>query len=242
MGLATCRMLAQRKAKAICIADYNTTQFEAVKTELEKINTDVTIVDLIKVDVSSSAEVAAWVDGIFNKYGTLDGCVNAAGVAQAVGARDQVANILGETDQTWRRTMGANLDGVFYCNREQVRVILKSPKVGLPRSIVNIGSMASKMHTPDAFAYGASKTACAHLSTCIAKDVLRHGIRVNTILPGMTNSPMLGEFFEALENSAAVNFDLIEPSDIAAAVMYLLDSEIATQVSGVELHVGSGIP
>jgi chanoclavine-I dehydrogenase len=185
MGLATCRMLAQRKAKAICIADYNDSQFASVKTELKSINGGATVIDLLKVDVSSSSEVAAWVEGVFGKYRTLDGCVNAAGVAQAVGARKEVANILGESDQTWRRTMGANLDGVFYCNREQVRVMLKCPKARLPRSIVNIGSMTSKMHTPDAFAYGTSKAACAHLSTCIAKDVLQHGIRVNTILPGL---------------------------------------------------------
>jgi chanoclavine-I dehydrogenase len=193
MGLATCRMLAQRKAKAICIADYKDSQFGLVKTELEGINAGATLIDLLKVDVSSSSEVAAWAEGVFSKYETLDGCVNAAGVAQAVGARKDVVNILGESDQTWRRTMGANLDGVFYCNREQVRVMLKCPKTRLPRSIVNIGSMASKMHTPDAFAYGASKAACAHLSTCIAKDVLQHGIRVNTILPGLFSLLQLAE-------------------------------------------------
>jgi chanoclavine-I dehydrogenase len=185
MGLATCRMLAQRNAKAICIADYNDAHFEKVKAELEAINGGVTAIDLLKVDVSSSEQVATWVDSVLAKHGSLDGCVNAAGVAQAVGVRKEIANILAETDQTWRRTMGANIDGVFYCTREQVRVMLKSPKAKLPRSIVNIGSMASMMHTPDAFAYGASKAAVAHLSTSIAKDVLKLGIRVNTILPGM---------------------------------------------------------
>jgi chanoclavine-I dehydrogenase len=184
MGLATCRMLAERKAKAICIADFNNSQFEKVKAELEGISGGATTVELLKVDVSSSAQVGAWVDGVFNKYGTLDASVNAAGVAQMVGVRKEVANILGESDETWKRTNAVNLDGLFYCNREQVRVMLKSPKTRLPKSIVNIGSMASKMHTPDAFAYGASKAAAAHLSTCIAKDVLQHGIRVNTILPG----------------------------------------------------------
>lgn len=59
---------------------------------------------------------------------------------------------------------------------------------------------------------------------------------LNRIL-GMTNSPMLEETFENLDNSAAA-IDLIQPSDIAAAAMYLLDSENATQ----ELHVGAGVP
>jgi hypothetical protein len=58
---------------------------------------------------------------------------------------------------------------------------------------------------------------------------------------GMTNTPMLNQFFEDLENSEGANYGLIQPSDIAAAPLYLLDSEIATQVSAVELHVGSGI-
>lgn len=78
--------------------------------------------------------------------------------------------------------MGVNLDGLFYYTREQVSVMMESPKPVLPRSIVNIGSMALLMHTPDAFAYG---KACAHLSTCTAKDFLRHRVRENTILPGI---------------------------------------------------------
>jgi hypothetical protein len=58
----------------------------------------------------------------------------------------------------------------------------------------------------------------------------------------MTNTPMLGQFFEKLDVGNAVDYGLIQPTDIASAAMYLLDSEIATRVSAVELHVGSGIP
>jgi chanoclavine-I dehydrogenase len=57
-----------------------------------------------------------------------------------------------------------------------------------PRSIVNVASLASVLHTPDAYAYGASKRACASFSSSVAKDVLDFGIRVNTVSPGMSSA------------------------------------------------------
>lgn len=58
MELATCRMLAQRNAKAICIADLNNLQFEVVKKALGKTSDGYTTIDLLKIDVSSSGEVS----------------------------------------------------------------------------------------------------------------------------------------------------------------------------------------
>ena len=95
MGLATCRMLAAAKARAISIDDFQDANFETVRKELLSINPS-TEVQTVKVDVSPSASATAWISGIISSFGTLDGAVNAAGVAQPVGVRKSPA-ILSET-------------------------------------------------------------------------------------------------------------------------------------------------
>jgi chanoclavine-I dehydrogenase len=182
MGAATCRLLAKKGAAAICIGDFNPTNFESLKAELKEINPDTQVVTT-KIDVSSSAEVDAWIASIISQFGRLDGSANVAGVPQATGIRGKPA-ILEETDESWRQTMSVNIDGIFYCTRAQVKVMLKHPE-GTHPSIVNVASLASTFHGPDCFAYGVSKRGCAHLTASVAKDVFPFGIRANTVSPGM---------------------------------------------------------
>lgn len=180
MGAATAKLLAQRSAAAVCIADRQVSLFEPIRKELSEVNPS-TKVMATELDVSSSYSVARWLDQVVAVFGRLDGCANVAGVAQPVGARDS-PTILGESDETWKKTMGVNLDGIMYCTREQVRTMVQLPKA--PRTIVNVSSLASYIHTPDAYAYSASKRACASFSTSVAKDVHGFDIRVNTVSPG----------------------------------------------------------
>jgi chanoclavine-I dehydrogenase len=180
MGAATAKLLAQRSAGALCIADRQAARFEALRKELAQISPD-TKVMTTELDVSSSYGVALWLDRVVSSFGRLDGCANVAGVAQQVGRRGRPA-ILEETDETWKRTTAVNLDGIMYCTREQVRTMLQLPKA--PRTIVNVSSLASYLHTPDAYAYSASKRACASFSTSVSKDVYGFDIRVNTVSPG----------------------------------------------------------
>jgi chanoclavine-I dehydrogenase len=180
MGAATARLLVQRSAGAVCIGDRQTGLFDKLRKELQQINPDTKVL-MTELDVSSSSSVSRWLGEIIANFGRLDGCANVAGVAQLVGARSAPA-ILEETDETWKKTMGVNIDGIMYCTREQVRSMLQLPTE--PRAIVNVSSLASYIHTPDAFAYSASKRACASFSTSVSKDVHQFGIRVNTVSPG----------------------------------------------------------
>lgn len=182
MGLSTCKMLAERKAKAICIGDFNEQNFRAVQEELNKINPD-TEIHMTKVDVSKSSSVQSWISGIISKFGQLDGAVNAAGLPQAVGDRKRDGSaISNESDETWSSILGVNLTGVFYSCREQIKAMRELPQS--PRSIVNISSLASFIHGPDCFSYGVSKIGVAYLTQCIANEVLPIKIRVNCVSPG----------------------------------------------------------
>lgn len=189
MGAATCRLLAKRGAGAICIGDFNMANFNSLTAELHQIS-PTTKVMMTKLDVSSSVEVDAWIEDITSRFGRLDGCANVAGVPQPVGVRGKPA-ILDETDDSWNRTLGVNLNGIFFCTRAQVRAMLKQSGETHP-SIVNVSSIASLLHTPDCYAYGASKKAAASFTSSVAKDVYSFGIRCNTVSPG--NAPPARKF------------------------------------------------
>ncbi|KAL4937801.1 hypothetical protein BDV06DRAFT_215627 [Aspergillus oleicola] len=240
MGAATAKLLAQRSAGALCIADRQASRFCSLREELSKISPE-TKVMTTEVDVSSSYAVALWLNSVVASFGRLDGCANVAGVAQQVGIR-QKPNILEETDETWKKTLSVNLDGVMYCTREQVRTMLQLPKA--PRTIVNVASLASYRTTPDVFAYTASKKACAAFSTSVAKDVHDFDIRVNTVSPGATLTPMMSEFYpdEARDKSLeGIGMNLLSPNDIARAILYLL-TEDSANITGANLPVGLGVP
>lgn len=240
MGLATARILAAKKAKAICIGDFNEANFEAVRKELQEINSS-TEIETTKIDVSSSSSVSSWITHIVEKFGGLDGALNAAGIAQPVGARKSPA-ILEESDDMWRRTIGINLEGVFFCCREEIRAMTALPKA--PRSIVNIASIAALIHGPDCYGYGVSKAGVVYFTGGLAKDVAPLGIRVNAISPGATATPMLVQFFPPEMQGADIDtagFGIVQPSDIAQAATWLLGDE-SSQISGVNIPVGPGAP
>ncbi|TVY54929.1 Chanoclavine-I dehydrogenase easD [Lachnellula cervina] len=240
MGAATCRLLAKNGAAAVCVGDWNTTNFTTMEEELKAINPSTQVLTT-KLDVSQSSSVNSWISEIIAKFGRLDGAANVAGVPQVSGARKS-PTILEETDEAWRRTMSVNIDGIFYCTRAEVKAMVELPK--RRRAIVNVASLASMMHTPDTYAYGASKRACASFSSSVAKDVLPFGIRVNTVSPGATNTPMMPQFFPEGNAEAAtqnLGMNMLDPSDIARAVVYLLSDE-SEHIAGVNLPVGSGAP
>lgn len=97
-------------------------------------------------------------------------------MAQPIGVRKSPP-ILSETDEMLKRIVGINLEGVFYCSREQIRIMMELPTA--LRSIVNIASITSPVHGGDMYGYGVSKVGVAYLSACLAKDVAPHGVRVN---------------------------------------------------------------
>ncbi|EXJ81385.1 hypothetical protein A1O3_07676 [Capronia epimyces CBS 606.96] len=244
MGLATGRQLAAAKARAVAIGDYNDQAFDEARKQLKAANPDVEVLTT-KLNVADPAQVDAWIEEIVAKFGALDGAVNAAGVAQPVGAR-QSPTLLAETNEEWNRVIGVNLAGVFYSNRAQIKAMTSLEK--RDRSIVNISSMASLLHGGDCYSYGVSKTGVAYLTTCIAKDVKQFGIRVNTISPSATRTPMLAQFFAGTAGAESITsaadtggFNLVEADDIARTVLWLL-SEDASQVFGVNLPVGDTVP
>ncbi|GFF56900.1 chanoclavine-I dehydrogenase [Aspergillus lentulus] len=244
IGAATCRLLAERGAAVLCVSDISCKNFHALKRSIEDINSS-TEIRCTTVDVTSSAEVEQWLRGIISTYGDLHGAANVAGIAQGAGMR-RTPTIAEETNEEWNKILNTNLNGVFYCTREEVRAMKNLP-VG-DRSIVNVGSIAGFSHIPDVYAYGTSKGACAYFTHCVAPDAITLGIRVNNVSPGVTNTPMLPQFAPGAKSLAEIEesykqegLSLIEPEDVARTITWLL-SEDSRPVYGANINVGACMP
>ncbi|KAL4894672.1 short chain dehydrogenase/oxidoreductase CpoX2 [Aspergillus ambiguus] len=244
MGAATARLLAHRGAGAVCVGDLSTQNFSDLKDSIKKIN-PTTEVQCTSLDVTSSSAVDKWIRNIVSTFGDLHGAANIAGIPQAAGIR-QSPTILEEDEGQWKRVLGVNLDGVFYSTKAEVRA-MKDLNRG-DRSIVNVASVASMTHSPDVYAYGTSKGACAHFTSSVAKDTFPFGIRVNAVSPGATMTPMLPKFVPSAKSEGEMEkawksygLEVIQADDVARTIVWLLNEDSAP-VFGANINVGAGIP
>src|SRR5207244_94818 len=93
----------------------------------------------------------------------------------------------------WQRVIGINLDGVFYCNRAIVPIMLERDY----GRIVNIASIAGKEGNPNASAYSASKAGVISLTKSLGKELAKSGIRVNCVTPAAVKTGMFSQMSQA---------------------------------------------
>jgi NAD(P)-dependent dehydrogenase (short-subunit alcohol dehydrogenase family) len=188
------------------------------------------------LDVIDDGAVGALVASVVDRHGRLDLAANVAGVPGAY------ANIADSSTADWRRTLAVNLDGVYFCLRAELRAMLASGS----GAVVNVASSAARMGVPGQAAYSASKHGALGLTKSAALEVARQGIRVNAVCPGTVRTPMLSGFVggddELLEKMGRRSpmGRLGEPSEIAAAVVWLL-SDDASFVTGNALSPDGGV-
>ena len=137
----------------------------------------------VSADVTDSGAVDAAFAEVEAELGPIDAVVCSAGTA---GDSVRTTDI---TDAEWRRVFALNCDGVLYCNRAAVRLMM-------PRGsgrIVNVASIAGKEGNPMAAAYSASKAAVIGLTKSIGKDVATTGVLVNCVAPAVIATPILSQ-------------------------------------------------
>ncbi len=170
------------------------------------------------VDISRSDSVLDLFRTLKDKISGLDMLIHTAGILGETTAIEDL------DDTAWRKMMGVNLDGAFYCCREAVRWM----KVQQSGRIVLFSSVASLTPTPGALHYSASKGGINMMGKTLAQEVARYNIRVNVIAPGYINTPMLQGLPEGFSDYVIKKTPLRrlgEVEEIAGLVAFLASPE-----------------
>lgn len=234
LGAATAATLIERGARVV-VTDVDGAQGAATVDRLDLIRPGRCRFDLL--DVSDSGAVDALASRLWAEGWEVHGVFANAGIAPSSPA-------VGYTDELWRRTMGINLDGVFYSIRAFARLLLERRLPGafvVTSSIAGFGVVSPETHA----AYGASKAAVAHLAALLGVEWARSGIRVNAVAPGYTSTPILDRLKAEAPDVYAQWIERIPtgrlntPAEIAEAVVFLF-SDLASGITGTTLHVDNG--
>jgi 3-oxoacyl-[acyl-carrier protein] reductase len=183
-------------------------------------------------DVSRSADVDRAVADAQRELGPIDVLVCSAGVPGASLATVDV------TDEEWRRVMGINADGVFFCNRAVIPGMVES---GYGR-IVNVASIAGKEGNPMAGAYSASKAAVIAMTKAIGKDLARSGVIVNCVAPAVLETPILDGISEEHIGYMVERIPMGrmgEPEEVAALICWLASEECSFS-TGATFDISGG--
>jgi NAD(P)-dependent dehydrogenase (short-subunit alcohol dehydrogenase family) len=185
-------------------------------------------------DVTDPGSVASAVAAIEAGLGALRLAVNCAGIANAAPAEDMPL-------QQFRKVLQVNVDGVFLCCQAEGRALLRNGG----GAIVNIASMSGTIVNRGLLQahYNASKAAVVHLSKSLAIEWASRGIRVNSISPGYTATPMntrpeVAEQVKRFEADTPLG-RMAAPTEMVGPAVFLL-SDAASFVTGVDLIVDGG--
>ncbi len=185
-----------------------------------------------QADTSDYAAVAALLDAAEAAFGTVDGCVAAAGVAPH-------AAFLEVTEAEFMRVVEINLKGPFLLGQLVARRLVAA---GRPGGIVNVTSTSARLAGPEQAAYCASKGGLDSLTRVMAVALARHGIRVNALAPGPTRTAMADKAPAAVKAMVLSRTPLgrfCEPTEQAAVAAFLLSDE-ASFMTGETVYVDGG--
>jgi len=228
IGEACAIMLAHRGAK-VAVLDQN---IEAAERVTQQIKSSGGQANALRVDVSDEGQVSKAVDEVISQFGGLHIAVNNAGIGgdQAPTAEQTVAG--------WRKVLSVNLDGVFYCMRDEIPAMIKSGG----GSIINMASILGQVGYSNAAGYVAAKHGVVGLTKSAALEYGTKGIRVNSVGPGFIKTPLLSAVpKEALEPIAQLHAlkRLGESKEVATLVTFLASDE-ASFITGNYYAVDGG--
>jgi 3-oxoacyl-[acyl-carrier protein] reductase len=187
----------------------------------------------VQADMAKLGEVREMVAAVAAELGAIDILVNNAGVFPRV-------DFLAMTEADWDFVHNVNLKGAVFCAQAAAQAMVARGRGG---AIVNITSGAAFRGSPRGVHYVASKGGIVSMTRQMALELAPHGIRVNAIAPGLTDTaqPRYGSSEDEIAAMGAANplGRIAQPEDIARAALYLA-SDQAGFVTGHTLHVNGG--
>jgi len=193
--------------------------------------------DYVHLDVRSDEEWGAVVADVVAGHGRLDALVNNAGIFRT-------ATLVDETLEQWHDVLAVNQTGVFLGMRAAAKAMIDAGNGG---SIVNISSVAGLEGLAGSMSYSASKWAVRGMTKVAAKELGRHGIRVNSIHPGLIATGMTADFPAFADEERRRRTErrtplgrIGAPEDIAGVALFLA-SDLSGYCTGQEFVVDGGI-
>jgi len=204
--------------------------FNVINLDLKKNNKSF----CVKTDLSDLRQIKKNFSFIEKKFGKFHSLVNSAGVTFS-------KNTTNYSLSDWNKTIAVNLTAPFLLTQLVSKNMIKHKVKG---SILNITSIGAELAFPDNPAYQASKGGLKHLSKALAYDLSKYGIRVNSLAPGYTNTPMNKKSFnnkkKRVERSGRTLLKRWgSPEEIAETVYFLL-SKKSSFITGSNFIVDGG--
>lgn len=227
IGRATARRLGRRGDTVVC-ADLDLGTADATAHEIGPSALGVA------VDVSDSSSCDTMVATTVDVFGRVDALVTCAGIELGAAAHEL-------DDDTWLKVMAVNLSGTFWCARAAARPMIEQGDGG---RIALLGSINSQIALAGQAAYCASKGGVLMLGKALAVDWAQHDITVNTVGPGVTDTPMSARSLADPERRAMLLSRIpmgraADPDDIAALVEFLTSAD-AGYLTGAYIPVDGG--
>lgn len=188
----------------------------------------------VTADVTAEAQVAAAIGVAAERFGRLDAAFNVAG-----GSRIGAITDMAEAD--WDFTVDLVQKSVFLCTKHEARLMRDSGNGG---AIVNISSLDGRIPMPGGSPYATGKAGVVMFSKNAALELAPHRIRVNSVLPGLVDTPLVAAVM-AYEPAKQMFLDRIPlgaaatPEQITAPCLFLA-SDDASYITGTELVVDGG--
>ena len=191
-------------------------------------------------DVSDENQVDQLFKEMSDSFGGLEILVNNAGIAGPTAPVEEI-----DPDE-WRRSIGVNLNGAFYCTRLATPLLKNSPIA----SIINISSVAGRLGFARRLPYASTKWAMIGFTESLAKELGPSGIRVNALLPGIVEGPRIEGVFQARAESEGVPYEevrdrvlnnvsmkrMVSAGDVAEMAVFLC-SDAGKNISGQSISV-----
>lgn len=231
IGAQTARLFAERGAR-VAVTDLDAAAAERVAAAIREQRGDA---QAWRLDVSSHADARDGIVAVRARFGAIDVLVNNAGW-------DKAEPFLESQPETWERLVRVNLLGPIHLTHAVLPVMIEARR----GRIVNIASDAGRVGSSGEVVYSATKGGVIAFTKGIAREVARHGITVNAVAPGPTDTPFFAglaadqpKLGDALKRAIPLG-RLAEPIDIARAVAFLA-SDDASYITGQTLSVSGGL-
>ncbi len=231
IGRACAQALAREGARVVA-AGRRQARLDEVVTQARALGAEAVAV---RGDVRDEDVCRSWVRTAVDRFGGLDGLVNAAGVMGSGG-------LLETEPAEWDRTLDTNLRAMYLLTRAAAPELIKRRG-----AVVNLSSVAGPRPYANLMAYVVSKAGVDAFTRCAALDLAPHGVRVNALNPGVvvtelqTATRAVADYPAFLERSKATHplGRVGQPEEIAALVLFLLGDE-SSWITGATIPIDGG--